>query len=471
MVKSIYENPHAFRFESVEIKTDRTTKTIDAFRITSELTIYEHIDKPFITGRIVFVDIDPTFALVDKVHFLGTEKIKVKIRTNESEKFTITKNFIVTEVISSIKNPDGQEVITLDMIEDVAYHSSLMRVSKSFKGTKDEIIKKLIEGVERELLIKRNADITGDKLTKLIVPNMHPLEAANWIKDRTYTSDGFPYFLYSTIADDKLRLLDLKTILNEKAMNRDTLDYTYSMAFAQQSKEFTSGVRNDIFKPIDIHREAFTITSVSQRNVESHLQLARMGMTSSQYNFIDTTTGNNIKVEHNMSKKYLSMIENQVLRAEADTFYPVYDHNFRIGKKLEEFDKFSTREITHFATSRQFNDFADTESYQEGKTVSDHEQKVQAKSLRHWLLKSALTIQLPGKNFLMKEKNMTIGNIIRCRFLANVEPAKNMTEKQITDLKKSGEYMIYSARHQFTNQQYHVTMDMGRLGTKGYGIH
>ena len=66
---------------------------------------------------------------------------------------------------------------------------------------------------------------------------------------------------------------------------------------------------------------------------------------------------------------------------------------------------------------------------------------------------------------------MTIGNIIRCRFLANVEPAKNMTEKQITDLKKSGEYMIYSARHQFTNQQYHVTMDMGRLGTKGYGIH
>tara|TARA_A100001388_G_C28759698_1_gene496997 strand:- start:401 stop:1834 length:1434 start_codon:yes stop_codon:yes gene_type:complete len=461
-----FDLPTDFRFDHIRITTDRTDRIFEVQNVTSEFVIFEHIDKPFLTAKLVIVDIDPQVNLVDQIHFLGTEKVEVKIRTQSSEDFTITKNFVVTEVVISEKSGDGNEVIILDLIEDVAYHSALMRLSKSYTDNKLMIIGKLCQVVEREVFITPGVEekINGDKQTKVIIPNMHPLEAANWIKDRTYTSDGFPFFFYSCISDDRLRLRDLRECLEEPALNNSQIPYSNSISFAQSNRGDGNPSEPNLLD------EAFNITKVKVANIERHLELARMGFTTSKYNFVDTTTGNNITFDYDMSKQYEKLIEKQVLNGSRQTFYPTYDFNFRTGKELKNIREHSTKEITHFATSRQFNDFADTESYHEGKVLEDHTQKVIAKSLRHWLLKSSIQIEVPGKNFLRKDANLTIGNIIKCEFLSNRNLRRGLNSDDISDLKKSGEYMIYTARHQFTGNTYYVTMDIGRLGTKGYGI-
>ena len=467
--EDLFTEPTRFVYEFIRIKTDRSDIFYDVKDLVSEFTIFEHIDKPFLTAKMILMDIDPNISLVDSIHFLGTEKVEVKIKTHADKQFSITKNFVVSEIVAQQKGGDGNELIALDLVEDCAYLSSLMRISKSFKGRKEDIIGKIINAIDRELLLPQDLDITGDKLTKLIVPNMHPLQAANWIKDRCYTKDGYPFFLYSTIADDKIRMVDLGGMLSLEPMNKETLDYVYSVAYAQQSKAYTSGNPNDLIDPIEQFREAYTITKLTIQQNEKQLDLARKGYIASRYNFVDTTTGNNFKIDYDMGKTFEKLIENQILRP-SNGFYPTMDMNARYGKRIERMNDFSTREVTHFATSRQFNDFSDTESYHEGKVTEDHESKIIAKSLRYWLLKSSLQIQVPGKNFLLKDANMTIGNIIRCKFLSNREYTPNMARDEIEDLKKSGDYLIYTARHQFTRNEYHVTMDIGRLGTRGYGL-
>ena len=88
-----FDLPTDFRFDHIRITTDRTDRIFEVQNVTSEFVIFEHIDKPFLTAKLVIVDIDPQVNLVDQIHFLGTEKVEVKIRTQSSEDFTITKNF------------------------------------------------------------------------------------------------------------------------------------------------------------------------------------------------------------------------------------------------------------------------------------------------------------------------------------------------------------------------------------------
>ena len=465
-LKNIYQTPYSFSFDHIKISTDRINRTIDVSRVTSELVIYEHLDKPFLTAKLLFIDADPSINIVDDIHFLGTEKVEIKLRNNMTEEFAITKKFVVSEVSRAIKSGDGNEGLALELVEDCAYVSALMKVSKSYTDKKENIIKSLVKMVDRELMIPKDVDISGDKLTKLIVPNMTPLAAANWIKDRTYTHDGFPYFLYSTIGDDRLRLLDLKSMLSLPPMNHFELPYTYSMAYAQDMQ------REPTTNPdagANIHKEAYTIGKFTAAENEKHLQLARAGHTSGTYNFVDTTTGNNIKVNHKMGTTLAKMNKDDKIGDEVYNKYPVYDVLAGFGTENKLVEDFDTREITHFATSRQFNDFADTESYHEGKTSADHKQKVVARSLRHWVLKSSYDIQVPGKNFLYKDANMTIGNIIRCRFLANRNYHPDMTIEDLEDQQKTGDYLIYAAKHTFSNQVYGIDMTIGRLGTKKYG--
>ena len=129
--EDFFTEPTRFAYEFIRIKTDRSDQTYDVKDVVSEFTIFEHIDKPFLTAKMVLMDIDPNISLVDAIHFLGTEKVEIKIKTNNDDNFSITKNFVVTEIVSAQKGGDGSEALALDLVEDCAYLSSLIRISRS----------------------------------------------------------------------------------------------------------------------------------------------------------------------------------------------------------------------------------------------------------------------------------------------------------------------------------------------------
>ena len=141
--EDLFTEPTRFVYEFIRIKTDRSDIFYDVKDLVSEFTIFEHIDKPFLTAKMILMDVDPNISLVDSIHFLGTEKVEVKIKTHADKQFSITKNFVVSEIVAQQKGGDGNELLALDLVEDCAYLSSLMRISKSFKGKKEQIIEKI----------------------------------------------------------------------------------------------------------------------------------------------------------------------------------------------------------------------------------------------------------------------------------------------------------------------------------------
>ena len=464
--ESFFTTPYKFRFDKITITTERGGgNQFDVQRVVSEVNIYEHLDKPFLTATMSLNDIDPNVSLSNEIHFMGTEKVSMDIRVYPGEQFKITKNFVVTEVLKSQKSNDDNEVFILHLIEDCAYVSSLMRVRRSYRDKKENIIRSLIELSGRKLLWNENKLPVGDKLTRLIVPNFTPLEAANWVKDRIHTELGFPYFLYSTICDDKIRMLDLESMLTKGRINLE-IPYTYTL-----NSDQVPPTNADMSSPKDrdktniVLEAAYVINSYNVERVSDHLNMARKGYTTSKYNFIDTTFGDNLEFEYAVVDTFSKLIRDGVL--DGQTKYPIYDYLAEFNnKKIHEYD---TREITHFATSRQYNDFFETESYHEGRSETEHRAKVVAKALRWWLTNSSITITAPGRNFLNNGTNMTIGNIIGVEFAGNVSPNRQVRIEELRDQQKSGDYLVYTARHKFAGERYDCTMTLSKLGTPGMG--
>ena len=458
-----YSTPYKYRFDKISITTERGGGNVfNVERVVSELNIYEHLDKPFLTATLALNDIDPKVSLSNEIHFMGTEKVSIEIRTYPGNEFKITKNFVVSEVLKSQKSNDDNEVFLLHLVEDCAYLSSLMRVTKAYRDKKENIIKSLIEMTGREVLWNPNKLPVGDKLTRLIVPNYTPLEAANWVKDRIHTELGFPYFLYSTIADDNIRMLDLESMLKKDAINETPYSYTLNSDQIPNTSRSTKN-KNDRTNIID--EASFVINSYSVERVNDHLNMARKGFTTSKYNFIDTTFGDNLEFKYEVVDTFSKMINDNVLRNA--TKYPIYDYLAEFNnQKIHEYD---TREITHFATSRQFNDFFESESYHEGRSETEHRAKVVAKALRWWLTNSSMNITVPGRNFMQAGDNMTIGNIINVAFAANVGPDRTIRLEELKDQQKSGDYLVYTARHKFSGERYDVNMTLSKLGTPAMG--
>ena len=50
--------PFDFQIVKVVISAERLRFVVDIARVISEINIYEHVDKPFLTGNIVFNDND-----------------------------------------------------------------------------------------------------------------------------------------------------------------------------------------------------------------------------------------------------------------------------------------------------------------------------------------------------------------------------------------------------------------------------
>ena len=71
--EDLFTEPTRFVYEFIRIKTDRSDIFYDVKDLVSEFTIFEHIDKPFLTAKMILMDIDPNISLVDSIHFLGTK--------------------------------------------------------------------------------------------------------------------------------------------------------------------------------------------------------------------------------------------------------------------------------------------------------------------------------------------------------------------------------------------------------------
>ena len=438
------DNTAEFLIKKLRIRKDRNNTSVlyDITTVVNEVNIYEHIDKPYLTAQVLFADND---RIIERTEISGTEVVEIEITTdNGKPEDTIEKKFIITEIVKSVKTNDSTELVGFSLIEDIGYYSRLTRLQKSYNGKPADIIKDiLMDNLNRELFNISGNEFKESSDMKVVVPNLNPLDAANWIKDRTSSQNGMPFFLFSTICDDRIRFLDLEKILELTPLNEGIYDYVYLQG--------ASGGLS-----AQDPRQNYVIKDFSYAGAEDQLMLARKGFVNSTYNFIDTitNTSHTSKIDANEIFTGISFEPRQNV--------PVYDGNAMINnKKMHEYD---TSEISQIAPSHTFED--GNYNYYESNDANSHMLKAKSKALRHFLHKTPIQISVAGNNFLHSGVNHSIGNLINIAFKANTISYSDEDGSNNLDKRKSGSYMIYATRHIFQADVYSAVVSCTKLAYK-----
>ena len=86
--------------------------------------------------------------------------------------------------------------------------------------------------------------------------------------------------------------------------------------------------------------------------------------------------------------------------------------------------------------------------------------------MKNFVRKSPLSISVKSREFITGDANYTLGRVIRVMFLDNKQV--NGEERPVLDHKKSGDYIIFGAKHNFNQgKRADTNLILGRLGSFG----
>lgn len=208
-------NAQDFKFEAVSISSSRGGAKIIT-KVVSEYEVFEDISKPYCTGSLLVQD---QGGWIEEMKLMGTERVTVVITTNSGGAIpagaTFAKNWIIHSIERAVKTGAGDgkgEAYLFNLIEEHAIGSRMKKFSKSIgNGVPLEIEAKAILEAELGTICKLNVTPSVQRNWKAIIPYMHPLEAAEWLRDRASTGSGLPFLMHGTLYEPntiKMQTLD-----------------------------------------------------------------------------------------------------------------------------------------------------------------------------------------------------------------------------------------------------------------------
>lgn len=417
--------------ERATITAGDRVQRYDIAQSITDIEIFEHIDKPYLTGTVIFLD---PAGVLDKVKFQGLEEFYLTLSFPEDNRPSISRKFIIDRIIDTVKNNDNSEMITFHIIEEVGFISSFLNVNKAYDGTSRQIVEKIINENFSVRLSKADEDEAKYNM-KVVVPNMTPLEAVNWIKDRTTSSYGTPYYLFSVLGQPGLiHFLPLSTLIS--APVPDTREYTYSQsttASAATAKDFTT--------------KYYTISAYNQKPLEIST-LINEGLISSVQGYWDTSSAFDASLQFEIENT-IGLIPG--FNRNNFKFKNEYIHdNTRLNR---------TKSRKQYAIHSSYP-YPDHYSFRELENLN---RAMTSKALRRMLTTGAIDISVSGRNFITLGTNRSIGNIIKLRFLNNQTPTTSTNLNDLTDKVKSGKHLIYAAKHIIRKERYDVTLSCVKL--------
>lgn len=431
-----FENQRGFRILEAILSSDRNGASVDIAPSISDFDIYEHLDKPYLTATIVFLDMHGVMQLID---MQGIEKLSLKIESSTS-KNVISKVFRLVKVLKSHKSDDRSELITFDAVEEHAYISNAININRSYIGTPASIISTVAkEHLAKEVIV---TDTTYQGNMKVIVPNMNPIETIKWIQKRATNDYGLPYYAYSILSDNNLRFSHLGTMLTQ-APNNEERPYVYSQAPS---------------KPGNALKEFFVIETYSQEQNENMFQLIKDGYSGARYHYYNTANGYSVDVDFDAKKDVFDeLLRGNYLSKQQD------DYSFPVGTKINgiPLNEKKTKVITRIASSNMYNSSGDFKTYGEEIDAEGYKKNICGHALKQYLTKSTISIGVRGAPYIANG-HLTIGTTVRMKFFdSKVQVDRSNLEIGI-DTKKSGDYIIYAAKHSFKTEKY----DLNLLCTK-----
>ena len=419
----------AVKFESVTIETE-LFPPVDIATTVTDLDVFEHLDKPYVTAVLGFVDVED---LVGSMNLSGGERVSVTLKTNIEESIPVTKIFYIDKVVSANKTSGNEEFFTLHLIEDHAFKSNLLNVNKSYTGKTSKIVEKIAKD-----FLDTKVDIVSSDIqeAKVIVPNLTPMDAMCWVKNRSTTSNGYPYYLFSNLIDLNLQFVDLQTMMTAKTMNdQEGAEYTHYES--QMGSETSLGRRR-------------VIMAYQSRDNYDLYSLIEKGLLGAEYRYLDIIKKEENKFEFDVDKEVNELLsKDDIVQSRQYSSYDSARYDWSTGK-------ISSRKITRIGSSEIFDD---NKSLSQRKEVAQYRLNEVSRAMSELLKTEAMSFVVNGLDFFDGVESTTIGNKLRIRFLKN----SITDDSDKFDHKKSGDYLMFACKHSFTPREYTLTFSGVKL--------
>ena len=443
------EPKHAsdYHIQKFEIFSSKQIDVIDIAAHVAEIEIYENIELPYLTGTFNMKD---DLAMYDGLGFNGTEIIKITFESPENTANYIEKHFTIFEVSQAVKTTDNTEILEIKIIEINGFNDAAMEINQAYRGTPHQIIKKILK--DNLNMDMEDADMPTigyepyQKTMKIIIPNKTPFEACQMVLNKMTTTLGLPFYLYATLNTKNLQLKSLEEMLRTPVIN-PTSPYRYSQAYNQSAESLKAD------------ENIFNVSYYSARNKENTVRMMRSGSTAGHHSITDLTTGQIIDYNFNIEDVIADLASVQLIEKDQ---VPVHHsrYEFPQGKNINEYN---TRNIHNCIATSTYNG---SNNIHEKTNVADFRLAACRHAIKNMIEKSSMNIRVPGILFLLGA-NGSLGRQINFVYPANntlIEGASNVTADEVEDKKRSGRFIIYTARHHFNDQQHNVDMSCVKLG-------
>ena len=429
-----------FIIESCILGSSRTPLTFDITSSIADFIIYENINKPYLTGKLSYLD---SHAALESMVYGGDEFIDIIFKRPGNEN-KVQKRFHLDRIMGSSKANEKAEAYFFHMTEDSQYKSIAVNVNKYYSGKPIEIIQDILKTFTNKE-VKFNPD-NNDASTpmKVIIPNLNPFSACDWIKNRAITNNGLPFVLYQPLKNDFLIYTDFGTLLTQRVVNP-----------TEPFVDWSSGTM------IDDIPNTNQILNYNFNNTENLMDYVSGGSVGAEYSFYDTSTGSFKNIKLDIRETFERLRKEKVINN--DTLSYVYPLSSKIDNTF--LSELSSTNISTYPSTGSFNQgFTNYTSYTEETNYETYERRVAGVALKNILLKSSMTVTVKGTDFLDKEENFTVGNKVRFLFCRNADN-NNSDGIQTLDSRKSGDYLVLASNHSFSKNphQYSITLFCTKL--------
>ena len=395
-------------------------RAVDVRSSMIELILYESIERAFLTGTCLIVD---TSNFVNQMKFTGTERLMVEVTNSNFGTATREITFIMTKISKSSKANEYTDAYVFQLLEEHAFFSRTQKISRAYTGSPVTIINQLLSGLKDGLSLdtSRMGEEPVQQAMRIITPYITPLQAVEWIRDRTTTASGLPYFAYASIKNSNIHFKSLAEILRVQPWNKSPFTYSQSTTTADDA-------------------DVYGIKSVEQNDVDDTLTSIMNGAVTARWEVVDIFK-QKFNSEPTRQYKVNTLLPNNT----------VYDTDLEInGKNILDYQP---KVFYHVVASNLFSD--DFTSYHDDNNLDTLVTKINNKGIRNALFKNMMTVELSGAPFMIADV-ATVGTSINLSFLSK-------ESGDTTDSKKSGNYIIMALRHTFQQSEHTVTAEVTKL--------
>jgi len=434
-----------FKFDVLEVTASWNPEVkIDLKTVVSDLDIFEHLDKPWMTGLIAIED---TSDIISGIGLGANDRVEVKIsRTEDPIGVFCHKFFRIDKIVEKINQGlnENSQVVLLHLVEEIWYESNALNVNQSYEGKPGQIIKSISDSfLTNRVVVDYNTTIQD---MKVIVPNMTPLDAITWIKNRATTNEGYPLFIYSAMPQsgdkDFFWVMDLEFMLKQDPWTEDA-------PFNNFASSQTSRGRS----------QRRTLKAYEHKSSEDINPLIKQGLLGARHQFIDVTDAKVIPVDYNHEKDINDLLTERGAKGRSvlPSYYSVHDRKLTEMKSHKK-TKVGNRVITNIGGT---NAYEDKLTIDERDRPSFYKHKPLSNAFKSLLSYDTLVAVVDGYDFTIPQHLNTIGRVMSFLFISTQTDPETLREQ--FDKQKTGNYLIYAAKHSFKSEGYDVTLTAVKL--------